>query len=61
MKKALRAAIGPQSFDTWIRPITPLGVVETELYLQLPSPDFQDVPNKYDIAAYLPQRSSSMC
>lgn len=60
MKKAIKAQIGPQSFETWVRPIKPLGVLEGELYLQLPSPEFEHVPGQYEISNYLPPTMRSV-
>lgn len=54
MSKALKSDIGTQSFDTWIRPIKPLGALNGELYLQIPSDDFAHVGDRYEIARFLP-------
>jgi hypothetical protein len=54
MSKALKDAIGPQSFDTWIKPIKPLWVVKDELVLQIPTVDFEHIADRYGISDYLP-------
>ena len=54
INKALKSAIPAQSYETWIRPIRPLGALNGELYLQIPSPDFAHVGDRYDIARFLP-------
>lgn len=54
INKALKSELGAQSYDTWIRPIKPLGALNGELYLQIPSPDFANVGDRYDIARFLP-------
>jgi DnaA N-terminal domain/Helix-turn-helix domain len=59
MKKEIKAQIGPGSFETWVRPIKPLGVMNGELYLQIPNADFAHVPGRYEISNYLPPTMSS--
>lgn len=54
INKALKSELPVQSYDTWIRPIKPLGALNGELYLQIPSPDFAHVADRYDIASFLP-------
>jgi hypothetical protein len=54
MSKALKGELPTQSFDTWIRPIKPIGALNGELYLQIPSHDFDHVSDRYDIARFLP-------
>jgi len=54
MNKALKSELPVHSYDTWIRPIKPLGAMNGELYLQIPSPDFAHVADRYDIASFLP-------
>ncbi|MDW5266925.1 MULTISPECIES: helix-turn-helix domain-containing protein [Acidobacteriaceae] len=54
MNKALKSELGIQSYETWIKPIKPLGAMNGELYLQIPSPDFAHVADRYDIASFLP-------
>lgn len=54
MDKALKSELGVQSYETWIKPIKPLGALNGELYLQIPSPDFALVGDRYEIAKFLP-------
>jgi hypothetical protein len=54
MSKAAKGVVGPQCFDTWIRPIKAKGILDGVLYLQIPSDDFSHVPARYDFAQYLP-------
>jgi hypothetical protein len=54
VSKALKSELPVQSFDTWIRPIKPLGALNGELYLQIPSQDFAHVGDRYDLARFLP-------
>jgi len=54
MNKALKSELPIQSYETWIKPIKPLGAMNGELYLQIPSPDFAHVADRYDIASFLP-------
>lgn len=55
MSEAIKAQIGPQSWDTWIRPFRQAGVVDGVLYLKMPNELFANVPDRYEIAEYLPQ------
>lgn len=54
INKALKSELPAGSWDLWIRPIKPLGALNGELYLQIPTPDFAHVGDRYDIAKFLP-------
>lgn len=55
MSKALKGELSAQSYETWIKPIRPLGTLNGELYLQIPTKDFSHVGDRYEIARFLPE------
>lgn len=54
MAKAIKAAIGPKSFETWVSPFRQLGILDGVIYLEMPSDNFEHVPDRYELANYLP-------
>jgi hypothetical protein len=50
------AEINRQSFETWVKPMRPIGVKDDVLYMRVPSDEFTDVCDRYSevFAKFLP-------
>lgn len=56
VRKGAAKEINRQSFETWVQPLKPLGVLDGVFYLRSPSPDFSHVSDRYAevFAKFLP-------
>lgn len=54
MRNAIKKAIGTVSFQTWVSPIRQLGILDGELFIELPNDSFSHVSDRYEFSNYLP-------